>query len=318
MPGLHPEQPHAPIIANTTPTADILSRRHRRRAAGPGFGLAGGPDCQAGRAPDADHRARPRARRRWARRSDARRDRRPALCAPIRAPRPAVAGSALRIASPRVGRAWQRAGEERGHLAQAAAGRRRAARSPRARSCRSPRATISPARPARSAACAAASADSHGRRSPPRPSSAKTPIRASRPASTCCSAASTQQAIARSNSGPPPRVDAGARFTVTRLRGNPKPLLSTAACTRSRASRAAPLPSPITAKAGRPPRGVELDVHVLGDRRAGSRSCGRGRASEHHSRRRGRNSAIGARGRTLHVPVSLSSHFFAIRPPRGG
>src|SRR4051812_10823956 len=62
------------------------------------------------------------------------------------------------------------------------------------------------------------------------------------------------QAMARSKPGPALRIDAGARLTVTRLRGNSKPELRIAARTRSRASRTARSPSPTIVKFGKPVR----------------------------------------------------------------
>ena len=60
--------------------------------------------------------------------------------------------------------------------------------------------------------------------------------------------------MARSKPGPALRIDAGARFTVTRLSGNSKPELRIAARTRSRASRTARSARPTIAKLGRPAR----------------------------------------------------------------
>ena len=67
-------------------------------------------------------------------------------------------------------------------------------------------------------------------------------------------AASTPQAMARSKPGPALRRAAGARLTVRRFSGNSKPEFSTAARTRSRASRTARSASPTIVKLGRPAR----------------------------------------------------------------
>ena len=65
-------------------------------------------------------------------------------------------------------------------------------------------------------------------------------------------AASSAAAIARSNPGPALRRLAGARLTVIRRSGNSKPQLTSAARTRSRASRTAASGRPTIEKAGSP------------------------------------------------------------------
>ena len=116
------------------------------------------------------------------------------------------------------------------------------------------RGSRSPSRPSRRAPSATLSVPRAGRSSPPSDSSPNTAQRASAAAGTWPLAASTPRAIARSKPGPTLRRYAGARFDVIRRWGNSKPELSTAARTRSRASRTALSASPTTAKAGSPGR----------------------------------------------------------------
>ena len=96
------------------------------------------------------------------------------------------------------------------------------------------------------------SAPGTARTEPSRPTS-PTKARPTRaPAGTCSLAASSAAAMARSRPAPTLRSPGGARFTVTRHIGHVRPVESSAARTRSRASRQVVSGRPTTVKPGRP------------------------------------------------------------------
>ena len=90
------------------------------------------------------------------------------------------------------------------------------------------------------------------RRLPSSPSSARNERPPTAGASSWPSAASTPTAIARSSPEPPLRRPDGARLTVIRFRGHPRPLDMTALRTLSRDSRQAASGNPTMAKPGSP------------------------------------------------------------------
>jgi hypothetical protein len=113
-----------------------------------------------------------------------------------------------------------------------------------------PRTSI--ANPAFLVASATASVPWHARTSPSSESSPKSACVSSSSLEICPLAASIPHASARSKPGPTFGTSAGARFAVIRLAGNWKPEFSSAACTRSRASRTAASASPTIVNAGNP------------------------------------------------------------------
>ena len=90
------------------------------------------------------------------------------------------------------------------------------------------------------------------RKAPSRPSSARNERPSTAGASSWPSAARTPTAIARSSPEPPLRRPDGARLTVIRFRGHPRPLDMTALRTLSRDSRQAASGNPTMAKPGSP------------------------------------------------------------------
>ncbi len=141
-------------------------------------------------------------------------------------------------------RCWlERADAEHLHPARE---RRLRPRSPRARSSARIRARERPAPPRACRGPAAAPRRATTPRRPPSPSSAS--------AGTWPLAASTPTAIARSNAGPALRTAAGARLAVRRCWGKSRSELSSAARTRSRASRTDASGRPTSENAGRPRR----------------------------------------------------------------
>ena len=102
------------------------------------------------------------------------------------------------------------------------------------------------------AASAIASTPETGRVEPSSASSPTIATRGSASQLSCPEAVSSAAAIARSIPGPALRRLAGARLATMRRNGNSKPQLTSAARTRSRASRTAASGRPTIEKAGRP------------------------------------------------------------------
>ena len=292
--GLHPQQPHRAIIANSA-----IARARRRRDAVRRAPRAAPRGCGAPAA------RRPRLGPRAAARSGDARARR-------RAPRP----TRVRRRGAAAPGGGARPREERRDLAQARAGRRPAARQRRAPRRRSARATISPASPAPSAGLGGRAGDARarpqvaaepelGEQADPREAPGVDVLLRRE------HAAGDREIELGADRG---ALEAGARLTVTRLRGNATPLLSTAARTRSRASRAAPPPSPITEKDGRPARRSSSTWTCSATPRWIAKPWARtsiGRSQQ----TTGSELVDRSLGAALHVPVSISSHFFIDRGP---
>ena len=104
----------------------------------------------------------------------------------------------------------------------------------------------------RSSASARTTVPGTPRSDPSSPSSPRNAMPSTRSGSSAPDATSTPMAIGRSSPAPPLRSPDGARFTVTRRRGQLRPLDKRAARTRSRDSRTAASGRPTTVNPGRP------------------------------------------------------------------